>query len=277
LGLIAAGRKRARIPLYLVLTALPAFALSALGHRDGSLDLERSLPEPATGNHGSLLILLSVLPAIVATFAVLALWFGSRVSSFVEGRGRFWIAPFSIVIELVAGIALSAALAISLAAGGALFNGLHEAAGGATLLRISALLAQMRPSPLADSNWWILALLALPIAPAFMRLLQYATRLFVRLLDLAGLPKRLRNTMSTGQAGARFMAASALRMLQLTPAALILFAIVSVVPQVAAHYGDQISRAGDAIILGCDRAAQSIEGWRFVTAALCPTGGPLCR
>jgi hypothetical protein len=277
LSLIGAGGKRARIPVYMLLAAVPGLALSAVLHDGGALDLARTMPKPATGNYGALIVLFALSPAIAAPFAALPIWFLGRAKSFLNGTGRPWIAPFALIVVLFIGIVFSAAMAIALAAGGALFNQLHENLGGATLLRVSALVTQIRPSPLGGSNWWLLAFLALPMAPALVQLLRCATSLFLWLLKMAGVSSRLQSAISSDNAGARLVSRSALRVLQIVPSALVLFAIVRVAPFVAEHHGNQLAQASDELLGVCERTARSIEGWRSVMAALCPAGGPLCR
>ncbi|MFZ1992447.1 MAG: hypothetical protein WAW96_22050 [Alphaproteobacteria bacterium] len=274
LSLIAASGSRTRIPLYVVLTPLPAFALASLAS-NGMLDPSHSMPKPAVGSYGSLLILFVVFPAVAAPFVALSLWFTRRVAALVDSSKQIWIGPFAVIVELIIGIALSAVLALALAAGGALFNRLHLLSGGGELFDVWALIFDMRRAPLDGSNWWLLALLALPVLPAFIQLLRCATKLFLSLLAWLRIRGWLDGAISNGGFAQRAVARLALFVLQLVPGALILTAMLTAVHPIERHYGGTISQAANTIIDASGAVVRRIEGSRIM-ASLC-LGGPSCR
>lgn len=259
LSLLAAAGRRAKTPLYMLLALLPAFALAAAVKDASALDLSAHMPEPAIGTYGALLILFAVFPAVAAPFVTVLIWLGDGVRAFLGVGARAWAAPFALLVELILGIVLSGVLALALAAGGALFNHLHETMGGATVLNMSALIAQIRPSPLAASSAWLIGLLVLPPAVAVVHMIACATRLFGKLLAASGLGKAL---WQSGW-GMRLLATCLWRALQLLPTALILLAIIGLASIAPQRYGHQLAQAADALALVGNRAAHGIEDWRL--------------
>ncbi len=276
LSVFAAG-SRAQAPLYMLLTFVPAFALAAIAREGSAFDLTAHMPEPAIGNTAALLVLFAVFPAVAAPLAILPIRFADRVRAFLDGGARLWAAPFAILVELIVGVLLGGVLALALTLGGALFDRLHEALGGATLLKMSALIGQVRPAPLAASNAWLIGLLVLPLAPALVHALDCATQLFGKLLAANGAGKRLGKALWQGGWGVRLSAMILWRALQLAPAIVIVLVALGLASFTADRFGDQLAQASDALITACDQTAHSVEDWRLSVAALCPTAGPLCR
>ena len=277
LSLFAAAGKRARFPLYMLLAFVPALILAAILKDRGALDLSARLSLPAVGICAALIVLLVVFPAAAAPFTVLPAWFGARARRLGNETLQLLAAPFAVAVEILIGAAASAALAFALTAGGAVFDHIHRAMGGVTLLRMSALIGEIRASPLGPSNAWLIALLILPFVPGFVRALDWATSAFSKLVEGSGFADKGRSAVQRAGWGVRLLTTVIGRIFQLAPAAVILFAIAKAGLFAADRYGEQFRAVGDAIILACDRTARGVEDLQVSAAAFCLTGGPSCK
>ena len=276
LALIAAGGKSARTSLCVLPMPLPAYVLAGFVARGSPLDLGHALPKPATGTYGVLLMVLCVFPAIAAPFAALSIWFVRRISEFLTPP-RAWAAPLALVVELAIGLALSAGLTVALSGASALFNRVHEMTGGGALLSVSLVLSELQQWPFAGVNWWLCALLALPLLPPLASLLRCVTRLVLWLVGLTGVIRLLQRPDSEGRPGIQFVSRLALRVIQIAPSLLILFALASAERPIVRHYGKSLEQAGAALADVCKRTAMQIEQLSFATAVICRAGDPSCK
>ena len=259
LALIAAGGKRARLPVFVILPLIPALALAYWDGASASFDLSRTLPAPATGNAGALVFVFAVLPALIAPFAWPPMLIARQPARFEARVPRLVSEPIAIVIEAPLGVALAILAALALTAGAALYSRFHELGGGARLLSAESILRAVSPAPFAPGEWWLTALLVLPLAPAAAHIFLFITRLWLRLVDTSGLGPWLEDAIRAGALVERFTLTLVKRVMQMMPGVLLVLLVLEFVSPIVAHGRARAAPIGGQLISLCAEISRGVD------------------